>query len=133
MAQENIEIVRRSFEAFNDRDFDAMLADWADDVVMRLVGGFADLMGVEFQGHEGVRGWMNEWVGSLGVSAEIEAIFDAGDRVVVIARAVGAGDASGAPVELRGGQVYSFRGRLISAVDNYYDAREALAAAGMSE
>jgi len=133
MPGEKIEIVRRSFEAFNDRDVDTMLADWADDVVMRLVGGFADLMGAEFHGHEGVRTWMNDWVGNLQVRAEIETIFEAGDRVVVIARAVGAGDASGAPVELRAGQVYSFRGRQISAVDNYYDANAALEAVGVSE
>jgi ketosteroid isomerase-like protein len=133
VSQEKIEIVRRSFDAFNDRDVDAVLADWADDVVMTLHGGFADLMGSEFVGHDGVRRWMNEWVGSLGVRAEIEAILEAGDRVVVIAVAAGAGDASGTPVELRGGQVYSFRGRQISAVDNYYDAKQALEAAGLAE
>jgi ketosteroid isomerase-like protein len=133
MSQDRIEIVRRSFEAFNDRDFDSMVADWTDDVVMRLVGGFADLMGAEFHGHDGVRSWMTEWVGSLAVRAEIEDIFEAGDRVVVIARAAGAGDASGAPVELRGGQVYSFRGRQICAVENYYDAEEALAAVRVAE
>jgi hypothetical protein len=36
-------------------------------------------------------------------------------------------------VELRAGQIYSFRGRQISAVDNYYDASEALEAVGVSE
>jgi ketosteroid isomerase-like protein len=133
VSQERIEIVRRSFEAFNERDFDAMLADWSDDVVMRLVGGFADLMGAEFKGHDGVRRWMDEWVGSLAVRAEIEDVFEAGDRVVVIARAAGAGEATGAPVEVRGGQVYSFRGRQICAVENYYDAREALASVGVAE
>jgi ketosteroid isomerase-like protein len=133
MSQENVEIVRRSFQAFNDRDVDAMLEYWADDVTMRLVGGFADIMGAEFRGHEGVRRWVDEWVGNLGVEAEIEAIHDAGDRVVVIAVAAGAGDASGAPVELRGGQVYSFRDGLISAVDNYYEASAALEAVGLSE
>ena len=126
------EIVRRSFGAFNDRDVDAMLADWSDDVVMRLHGGFAELMGAEFEGHDGIRRWMNDWVGNLGIRAEIEAIHEAGDRVVVIARAAGAGDASGAPVELRGGQVYSFRDHQICAVDNYYEAEQALAAVGLA-
>jgi ketosteroid isomerase-like protein len=132
MSEENVETVRRAFQAFNDRDVDAMLADWADDVEMHLIGGFADLMGPEFRGHAGVRRWFDEWVGSLGVRAEIESIRDADDRVVVIARVVGAGDASGTPVALRGGQVYSFRGGLISAVDNYYEPSEALQAVGLS-
>jgi ketosteroid isomerase-like protein len=95
---------------------------------MRLVGGFADMMGAEFKGHEGVRRWFNDWVGSLRVRAEIEEIVDAGDRVAVVARAVGAGDASGAPVALRGGQVYCFRDGRITEVTNYYEPREALEA-----
>ena len=133
MSQDRLDIVRRSVQAFNDRDVDAMLDNWDDDVVMRLVGGFADLMGTEFRGHDGIRTWMNDWVGSIAVRAEIEALFEADDRVVVIARAVGEGDASGAPVALRAGQVYSFRDGLVSAVENYYDAGEALRAVGLSE
>jgi ketosteroid isomerase-like protein len=132
MSQANVETVRRAFQAFNDRDVDAMLREWADDVEMHLHGGFADLMGAEFRGHDGVRRWFDEWVESLGIRAEIESIAESRDRVVVIARAIGAGDASGAPVELRGGQVYSFRDGLISAVDNYYDPDEALEAVGLS-
>jgi ketosteroid isomerase-like protein len=131
MSQDNVEIIRRAFRAFNERDVDAMLANWADDVEMRLVGGFADLMGAEFRGHEGVRRWFGEWVGSVDVRAEIEEIHDAGDRVVVVARAVGSGEASGAPVTLRGGQIYTFRDGIVIAVDNYYEAGEALEAAGL--
>jgi ketosteroid isomerase-like protein len=133
MSQQNMETVRLAFQAFNERDVDAMLVNWADDVEMRLVGGFADLMGTEFRGHEGVRRWFGEWIANVDVRAEVEEIHDAGDRVVVIARAVGAGEASGAPVTLRGGQIYTFRGGLVVAVENYYDADEALEAAGLSE
>jgi ketosteroid isomerase-like protein len=50
MSQENVEIVRRAFRAFNDRDVDAMLANRSDDVELRLIGGFADLMGTEVMG-----------------------------------------------------------------------------------
>ena len=128
-----MEIIRRAFQAFNERDVETMLAGWADDVEMRLVGGFADLMGTEFKGHEGIRRWFNEWVGNVGVRVEIEEIHDAGDQVVVIARAVGAGETSGAPVALRGGQIYTFRDGLVVAVDNYYEASEALDAAGLSD
>jgi hypothetical protein len=31
MSQENVETVRRSFQAFNDRNVDAMLADWTEE------------------------------------------------------------------------------------------------------
>lgn len=133
MSEGNVEIIRRAFQAFNERDVERMLAGWADDVEMRLVGGFADLMGAEFRGHEGVRRWFKEWVENVDVRVEIEEIHDAGDRVVVIARAVGAGEVSGAPVALRGGQIYTFRDGLVIAVDNYYEASEALEAAGLRE
>jgi ketosteroid isomerase-like protein len=132
LSQENVEIVRRAFQAFNDRDVDAMLANWAEDVEMRLIGGFADLMGAEFKGHDGIRRWFDEWTGSLDVRAEIESIDEVGDRVVVIARVVGTGDASGTPVTLRGGQIYSFRDGRISEVANYYEPSEALEAVGLT-
>jgi ketosteroid isomerase-like protein len=45
----------------------------------------------------------------------------------------GAGGRSGAPAEFRWGQVYSFRDGLISAVDNYYEASDALRAVGLQE
>ena len=109
-----------------------MLANWSEDVKMRLVGGFADLMGGEFKGHDGIRRWFDEWVESLDVRAEIESIDEVDDRVVVIARVAGAGGASGTPVTLRGGQIYSFRDGRISEVANYYDPTEALEAVGLA-
>jgi ketosteroid isomerase-like protein len=110
-----------------------MLADCAEDVEMHLIGGFADLMGAEFTGREGVRRWFEEWVGSLDVYIEIESIFDAKQQVVAMTRTTGVGDASGTPVELRGGVVYSFRGSQISELALYYEPREALKAVGLAE
>ena len=53
MSQENVEIVRRAHQAFNDRDLDALLASFTDDAEWRLIGGFADLIGTEFRGLRG--------------------------------------------------------------------------------
>jgi hypothetical protein len=63
------------------------------DVEWRPIGGFADLMGTEFKGHEGLRRFFNEWVGNLGVRGEMEAVLEADDRVVVIVRVMGVGSA----------------------------------------
>ena len=63
---------------------------------------------------------------SLGAQFEVERLLEAGDRVVWIASTVGAGDASGAPVTQRWGQVYTFRDGEISEVDNYWEAKDAL-------
>ena len=70
MSQENVEIVRRAHQAFNDRDLDALLASFTDNAEWRLIGGFADLIGSEFKGHEGLRRLFNEWVPTLDSRAK---------------------------------------------------------------
>jgi ketosteroid isomerase-like protein len=114
-------------------DVDAWLACATPDVEWRLIGGFADLMGTEFKGHEGLRRFFNEWAENLGGRIEAESILEGDGRVVSILRVIAAGSASGAPVTIRIGQVISFRDGLISSVDGYYEASEALAAVGLSE
>ena len=131
MSQENVELVRRAFQAFNERDYESLEAAVADDVEWRFIGGFADLVGPELRGRAQVREWFTEMVESLGSHSEIEQVHESGERLVVIVRTAGAGEASGAPATLRFGQVYSFRNGLISAVDNYYEADDALAAEGL--
>jgi ketosteroid isomerase-like protein len=133
MSQENVELVRSAFQAFNDRDWDAIPVLFTDDVVWRLIGGFADVMGDEFRGHEGLLHWLTDWVDNLGVQSAIEAVFDVDNRVAVITRSVAAGGTSGTPATLRSGQVYFFRDRQISAVDNYYEVSDVLEAVGLSE
>ena len=133
MSQENVELVRSAFQAFNDRDWDAVPVLFTDDVVWRLIGGFADVLGTEFSGHEGLRRLLNEWIGTLGLRVEMEAVLEANDRVVVITRVMGTGGASGVPTTVRAGNVFFFRDGKISAVDSYYEASEALEAVGLSE
>jgi ketosteroid isomerase-like protein len=133
MSQENVELVHRAFQAFNDRDWDAISVLFTDDVVWRLIGGFADVMGSEFRGHEGLRLWVTDWVDNLGVRSAIDAVFDVDERVAVITRSVAEGGTSGTPATLRSGQVYSFRDGRISAVDNYYEVSDVLEAVGLSE
>lgn len=131
--QENVETVRRAIDAFNDRNLEAMLPLYADDVTFRLIGGFEDLMGTEFSGHEGLREWFEDWVENLGARAEIERVRAVGGQVVVVLDTVAAGGASGAPARARSGQVYSFRDGLVCAVDSYWDHAAALEAVGLAE
>jgi ketosteroid isomerase-like protein len=66
MSQENVEVVRRAFQAFPDQDLDGALADFTEDVEWRLIGGFADLMGSEFRSPEEVRSFMLQLGENLG-------------------------------------------------------------------
>jgi ketosteroid isomerase-like protein len=133
VSEEDVEIVRREFQAFNDRDFATLESTLCEDVVMRLIGGFADLQGAEFRGRDAYLSWCREMISTLDGTAEIETIREVGDHVVTVSAGMGSGATSGIPVTLRFGTVYSFRDGRISAIDNYYDPDEALKAVGLED
>jgi ketosteroid isomerase-like protein len=64
---------------------------------------------------------------------EPDRFLDAGDRVVVFARVVGKGGASGAPFELETTHVWAIRDGRATSAHAYRDRSEALEAAGLSE
>jgi ketosteroid isomerase-like protein len=131
MSQANLDLGRRAVQAMNDRDFATLGSIFSEDIVWRLIGGFADLMGTEFRGRDAVLTFLREVFDTLDARGEIEAIREVHDQVVMVVNTVGAGSASGAPASIRPGYVLSFRGGCISAVDGYYSADEALTAAGL--
>jgi ketosteroid isomerase-like protein len=128
MSQENVEVVRKVMKAFNGRDEDAM-SHYAEDAEFRLIGGFSGMAGQNLRGREAIRRFARELIDNLGAHFEVERLFEADDRVVLIASTLGAGDASGVAVEWRWGQIYTFRDGTITAVDNYWEPEEALEAA----
>ena len=70
MSQENVEIVRRSTDAYNRRDFDRMLESWAPDAVLDWSNARSFDAGV-YQGHGEIRAftegfvatWDEVWIG----------------------------------------------------------------------
>ena len=122
-------MVREVMRAFNARD-DSAMSHWAEDAEFRLIGGFSGMAGENLRGREAILRFAWELIDNLQARFVVERLFEADDRVVLIASTVGAGDASGAGVEWRWGQVYRFRDGLITEVDNYWDAEEAEAAGG---
>jgi ketosteroid isomerase-like protein len=133
MSQDNVEIVRRAVQAFNERDFPAIESVYAEDVVLRHIGGMDALIGTEFRGRDAVVNSMREVIDTVGGRGEIEMIREVSDRVVVILNAALMGTVSGVPVTMRFGQVYSFREGNISLIDSYYSADDALQAVGLEE
>src|SRR5213083_3794761 len=57
MSQENVEIVRRSTDAYNRRDLDGMLEDWAPDAVLDWSNARAFDAGV-YRGHGEIRAFV---------------------------------------------------------------------------
>lgn len=77
MSDENVELARRALEAFNRRDWEACLALMDEDVEIesRLVA-----MEGAYHGHEGLRGWWNDFLGAFpDYTADALEIRDLGD------------------------------------------------------
>ena len=94
MSQENLDLVRRAVEAFNDRDIPALESIYSEGYVYRLIGGFADLMGTEFRGLDAALAWMKEWIEAIDARAEIETIRQVNDQVLTIMNIAATGAAS---------------------------------------
>jgi ketosteroid isomerase-like protein len=130
MSQENVEIVRRGWEAFERGDLTGVLDTMSDDVVTVRVG----LDNVTYYGKEGYLELTADWnEGFAEWLATAEEFIDAGDCVVVRNHQIARGEASGVPVESDFWFVYTIgRGKIVRQ-DMYASKAEALEAAGLRE
>jgi ketosteroid isomerase-like protein len=131
MSQENVELVDRAYEALQANDIDAFLALVDPDVEWHSL--ILEIEGV-FRGHEGVREW---WRSLRDVfpdwNPSVVEVRDAGDRVLIHARGVGSGAASGVGVEDDFWQVAELRDGRIVWYRAVRSEREALEAAGLAQ
>jgi uncharacterized protein len=136
MSQENVELVRRVFEATARRDAEAVIALYHPEIewdtsraeLGRMIGG-----GV-FRGYEGARRFLRSYNEAWEqLNYEIEELIDAGDRVVSIVNNRARGRTSGVEVELRMPGVWTIRGGKVARVVFFTTRAEALEAAGLSQ
>jgi len=86
-----------------------------------------------YEGREGWLEFMRTWTEDFEWSIEIEEAMDAGDgRVVVNTRQRAVGRASGVPVELLMGAIWTVKAGQVVSAENFLDPADALAAAGLS-
>ena len=133
MSQENVEIIRRSFEAVNRSDAEALAALCTDDI--EFVSMLSAVEEASYCGKEAWKSYFSDMAKTWGDwRAEDAKIFEVDDEhLVSVFRMVGRGKASGAPVEQRVGVTYVFRDGKISQMRSYLDPTEALEAVGLSE
>jgi ketosteroid isomerase-like protein len=94
MSQENVEIVRRMYEAFHSGDADRALAHFDPDVVVDASKARPD--GGKGQGHEQLNAIVNAWMGTWEEwREEIADIRDLGSQVLVLSVQYGRGKGSG--------------------------------------
>ena len=89
MSQENVEIVRRYFAAYDSGALDAIAEFWHPDIEWRAVEGYIDDVGV-IRGPDGMRQYYGQWEETFdAIRPEIEELIEAGDQVVAVLRGVG--------------------------------------------
>ena len=100
MSQENVEVVRRLYDAWNTGDFPAFFA--AMDPEIELVLPEGGMNAGTRRGLSGMRQFLESYVESFeNVQVEPGEFFETGDQVVAFVRISGRGRASGIETEDR--------------------------------
>ena len=133
VSQENVEIVRRGWEAWAEGDLDTLFelfdpaAEWH---TTNLLGWPEDDV---YYGHDGIRRFFEEWLSSWDhYEAGAEEYLDAGDgRVLVICWQRGLGPGGHVPVQMDWAQICTLKRGLVCRLEAYSDRDEALKAVGL--
>jgi ketosteroid isomerase-like protein len=129
---DNVALIRRAYELWNEGDLDAMFALLAPDVVAIGHPEFPDPGPV--RGREPVKSWMKSLIEAWDeVLVDVEQVIGAGDRVVVLFRVRGRGRGSG--VEVTSGQdahIWTLQDGMAVAFKWYQGTTDALKDAGIT-
>jgi ketosteroid isomerase-like protein len=133
MSQENVEIVRRCYGMWDNRDFSSIPEIAHPEFVLDVTRNVFN-PGV----HRGVDGFARfvEQIDEVWENFDIEPeeFIDAGEHVVTAVRISGKGHGSGAGAEMRLFNIWTLRdGKVLRITGGYRDRAEVLEAAGLSE
>ena len=132
MSQENVEIVKQVYAAFNRRDADTAVQLVAPGFSFR--SEFGALSGTRYEGRTGFRQYFRDMAEAWATfHLEIEEIKGHDDAVVVTYRECATGRESGLEVEARGCEVWHVQDGQPTHLDNYPSKEEALEAVGLAE
>jgi ketosteroid isomerase-like protein len=133
MSQENVELVRRSYDAFNRPDFDRLAQFLHPEVELSpaLVGP-----GVRshYRGHEEVKGfWKTITEVWDSMTVEPKELIEAPDGRVVAVENWRVRGRDGIEIDTEMTDVYEIRDGFCVRIEGFRDKSEALKAAGLSE
>ena len=133
MSQENVEIVRRAWEASVRRENEAALALYDAEVEIDLSG--EQRVGTRaYYGLDGVQEYFRDWLSAFGdVRSEVDEWIDAGDQVIAMVRTYGRGKRSRVPVDMLEAHLWTVRDRKLRRLQTFATKAEALEAAGLRE
>ena len=132
MSQENVELVKRFVDAFNERDVETFAAMTTHD--FEWTTSTMAVEGEVFRGRAGIDTYFEHmrevWEDFQGVTHDYR---DLGERVLWLGRLEGRGRGSGVPISTPLDIVFDIRGEKISRMHSYLDHDEALQALGLAE
>jgi ketosteroid isomerase-like protein len=134
LTAENVEIVRRVYEAAAKRDAPTVLDLYdpeveLDNTRLQIVGG----AGGVYHGHDGLRTFFREWHDVWEtIEYDYEDLIDAGDdHVITVVRRRARGRLSGADVELHVALLWTIRAGRVIRLEWFPNRAEAVRAAGL--
>ncbi len=135
MSQENVEIVRRGFDAFNRSDVADVAELWQEDAVFRplFLGGGA-VEGAVYRGHAELSRFIEQQSETWAtVASEAQELRDLGQQVLVRTQLSAVGRASGVEVKQISWGLYRLRDGKIAEATIYADEAQALESVGLRE
>ena len=133
MSQENVEVIRTAYEAFDRGDLEAVSRLHARTIEWQT--SVEDPDAATHRGRVAVRRYIEGYMETFpGFRAELEECVATPDgRVLTTTRYTGRARASGMDMDWRQSVVYMVESGLIVRAEEYFDRAEALEAAGLSE
>ncbi len=130
MSEENVETVRRVYEAFNRRDLAGALDLFDPDFEWVPDGRALDQA---VTGRAGVERYFGDLIEFMDARVELEEHFEKDDQVICFIRIRTRGQASGAEVDIEIAQVWTFRDDVPVRGQAYAQRGKALEAVGLAE
>jgi ketosteroid isomerase-like protein len=132
MSQENVEIVRRAYDAWDRGDMDAMLATLHPALVYVTSGVFPGL-DPAYHGHDGFRRFWRDFRGTWeSLSIAVDELRDCGERILGLLE-FNARGRDGLEVQRQAANVWTLQDGLAVRIENHGDWARALEAVGLSE
>ena len=134
MSRENVEIVRRSTDAYNRRDVDGMLALWAQDAVLDWSNARSFEAGV-YRGHGEIRAFMEGFFASWD-EVRIELVYgpaEVEDGLVIAENVTYMRGRDGIEVQARSAWLITIRDGKQTSLTLFQTKQDALEAAGLRE
>jgi hypothetical protein len=134
VSRENLEIVQRLLARVNEQNLDAAVSDIAPEAQLDTSASEAPDSGI-YRGPEEWGKWMaGRWEGLSDARFDVAEVIDVPpDTVVLVARMLGRGRASGVEIAALGVSVWTLRNRRVTGATLYQTKDQALKAAGLQK